>query len=492
MKIQKILKISILILSSLFIFSCASKQIPEDISKEDIQNLIDSYEENESSDASKNKAEVMDAVESEKEEIEKTLEPLTEEQNPELPALPEIQENTEENPPLENIPEPEVTEIKIDSSSPEKAVSETEKSEETKIKEEVVDNKKEINQETKTPAEKENNSDSENESSSENENSSEDEDFEAGKVNIIPNPSRSITIQKNQLIDILYPGKGWIYQGNIDAEGNLDSRNKNFIFGGRKLGGSDTAFTLRSRVSGTYLLHFFKNDVLTGNYIDDYLEVIVQDKNTNSTDHIKVPDYAEVVPPKAVITAEKIKEEKQLQKLEKEAEIKKSEEKKEVPSQNKKKESTSAEKNTSPEKDSSINTIIQTTESAPSPLSPVIKSNEVKKAPEKAEETTTENKNSLQNMNEDQLLTAAQKYYDEKDYPEAFNAITKFFDKATKRLDEGLYLQGRILEEKSPVQNIKDAIESYDLVVNNYPSSALWDKANKRSIFLKRFYINIR
>lgn len=95
-------------------------------------------------------------------------------------------------------------------------------------------------------------------------------------------------------------------------------------------------------------------------------------------------------------------------------------------------------------------------------------------------------------MNENQLLDSAKKLYEEKDYPKAFSAITKFFDKATSRLDEGLFLQGQILEEKSSVQNIKDAIESYDLVVNNYPSSSLWDKANKRSIFLKRFYINIR
>lgn len=95
-------------------------------------------------------------------------------------------------------------------------------------------------------------------------------------------------------------------------------------------------------------------------------------------------------------------------------------------------------------------------------------------------------------MSQDELLELAQKYYSEKKYQQAFSAISKFFDKATARLDEGLFLQGQILEEKSPVQNIKSAIESYDLVVNNYPSSSLWEKANKRSIFLKRFYINIR
>ena len=108
-----------------------------------------------------------------------------------------------------------------------------------------------------------------------------------------PVPSRSMTVKRNQLIDVVYPGKGWIYQENIDEEGNSDVRNKNFIFGGRKLGGENQSFTLRSRVPGKFLLHFYKNDTLTGNYIDDYLEVIVTDEAADSSaGHITAPSYA--------------------------------------------------------------------------------------------------------------------------------------------------------------------------------------------------------
>ena len=95
-------------------------------------------------------------------------------------------------------------------------------------------------------------------------------------------------------------------------------------------------------------------------------------------------------------------------------------------------------------------------------------------------------------MNESALLKTASKLYDSKDFENALKVITKFFDKASGKIDEGLYLQGQILEAKSPVQNIKDAIESYDLVVKNYPASPLWEKARNRKTFLQRFYINIR
>ena len=98
----------------------------------------------------------------------------------------------------------------------------------------------------------------------------------------------------------------------------------------------------------------------------------------------------------------------------------------------------------------------------------------------------------LDSMNEDKLLELAQKLYESKNFENALKAINTFFDKASKNLDKGLYLQGQILEEKSSVQNIKDAVESYELLVKNYPASKYWEKAKKRSIYLRRFYINIR
>lgn len=513
---------------SLILFSCAStpkteEKFPEtDISSSEIPETENSLqtENNDSSNQEISGSE--NADNNSAQDFSDLTEPLTEEQNPELPELPELSpemetaESTKEpssilEPQVKDEPSVEKNGTDQNQNTPENLLAEANSSSGQNILPEQDLNAQTENSESSSRQnETAETPDSENAGIIE-ENSNSSENQEQITSEETQKPSRSVTIKKNQNIDIVYPGKGWIYQGNIDENGNVDSRNRNFIFGGRKLGGKDTSFTLRSRNPGTYLLHFFKNDTLTGKYIDDFLEVTVQNENSDSAEHITVPNYAEVVPPKVSITAEtaKIKEQKNA----------------ETPQPNETQKKNAAEtkieqKNPSPSiknsaensNNSDIDTIIQTTESAPGTSSPSVKKGAAAKNSSgsnaqnsgnfsaldetadsgKTSSSAENSSESLENMSQDSLLELAKKYYSEKKYQQAFSVISKFFDKATERLDEGLFLQGQILEEKSPVQNIKSAIESYDLVVNNYPSSSLWDKANKRSIFLKRFYINIR
>ncbi len=513
---------------SLILFSCAStpkteEKFPEtDISTSEIPETENSLQTGNNDSAEQEISEPENADNNSAQDFSDLTEPLTKEQNPELPELPELSPETENaestkepssilEPQVKDEPSIEKNETEQNQNNPENLLTEENSSSgQNVLPEQDLNSQTENTESSSSQNENAENPDSENadiieEKSNSSENSEQTASEETQK------PSRSVTIKKNQNIDIVYPGKGWIYQGNIDENGNVDSRNRNFIFGGRKLGGKDTSFTLRSRNPGTYLLHFFKNDTLTGKYIDDFLEVTVQNENSDSAEHITVPNYAEVVPPKVSITAEtaKLKEQKNAETAQ--------------PDETQKKNATeikTEQKNSLPgiknsaenPKNSDIDTIIQTTESAPGTSSPSVKNGAAAKNSSGSNAQTSSNfseldetadsgkasssaenpSESLENMSQDSLLELAKKYYSEKKYQQAFSVISKFFDKATERLDEGLFLQGQILEEKSPVQNIKSAIESYDLVVNNYPSSSLWDKANKRSIFLKRFYINIR
>ena len=89
-------------------------------------------------------------------------------------------------------------------------------------------------------------------------------------------------------------------------------------------------------------------------------------------------------------------------------------------------------------------------------------------------------------------MERAQKAYDEKKYEEALDLVQQFFEAATDDFDAGLYLEGLILEAKSSVRNIKSAIGAYDTLIKNWPQSRYWRRANERSIYLKRFYIDIR
>ena len=310
------------------------------------------------------------------------------------------------------------------------------------------------------------------------EESLEDDTTENQNINKKIKPSRSMTIKKNQYIDITYPGTGWIYLGQKDNK-------KDFTFFGRKLGGKDTSFTLRAKNPGTYLLHFYKNDPLTNSYIDDYLEVIVENKETSSTEHILAPNYATIVPPKVTITAETRKEnKKQIQN-------------KTIDENRNKQQKTQEEQtqNVASKKpiDSSVKTVIQTQdEENTNEISETSNTQNIIETKQEENNTQKQPNQNLDKLKESELLALAKKQFTNKEHSNALYTLEKFFEKAVSKIDEGLFLQGQILESKSDVQNIKGAIDSYELIVKSYPASAYWTQANKRTIFLKRFYINIR
>lgn len=310
------------------------------------------------------------------------------------------------------------------------------------------------------------------------EESLEDDTTENQNINKKIKPSRSMTIKKNQYIDITYPGTGWIYLGQKDNK-------KDFTFFGRKLGGKDTSFTLRAKNPGTYLLHFYKNDPLTNSYIDDYLEVIVENKETSSTEHILAPNYATIVPPKVTITAETRKENKK-QNINKTVDENKNKQQKTQEEQT---------QNVASKKpiDSSVKTVIQTQdEENTNEISETSNTQNIIETKQEENNTQKQPNQNLDKLKESELLALAKKQFTNKEHSNALYTLEKFFEKAVSKIDEGLFLQGQILESKSDVQNIKGAIDSYELIVKSYPASAYWTQANKRTIFLKRFYINIR
>ena len=285
-------------------------------------------------------------------------------------------------------------------------------------------------------------------------------------------PSRSVSMKNYQYLDIVYPGNGWIYLGESD-------NSKNFIFYGRKLGGKDTSFTLRSKNPGRFILHFYKNDALTGNFIDDYLEVIVDDEKSSSNEHILCPMYKEIVPPK--YEKNQVKDEN----LQKEELLQKNQNTTEASPQEK----TQTEKE---EQDIQGKTVIQNASSLQDENSlekTVSPENSLKS--ENPQNPLETQKEEIESLPVELLLDKAQELYEQKNYEEAKKVLDKFMLSSVSKIDEALFLQGKILEAKSPVQNIKGAVDSYDLIVKRYPKSKFWTQANKRSIYLKRFYINI-
>ncbi|MCI7439842.1 MAG: hypothetical protein MSC48_00745 [Spirochaetia bacterium] len=309
-------------------------------------------------------------------------------------------------------------------------------------------------------------------------------------------PSRDMKMQKNQFLEVSYPGSGWIYLGD-------DTGRESFSYMGRKIGSTETVFTLRSKLEGEALLHFYKNDALTGTVIDDYLKIIVQGKSTTN-DRVKAPSYALVVPPKpqrkaAVQTP--LVENTKISSASHETDKTPETQKTNITQNQEQKQSSIAKASAKDNlqdfnEESGSKTVIQNTQTkAEIEEDPdmFVGEAEVEDLMNPSETKSSENLIPSNELNSsDQILELANKCFSEGKYKETLAHLDDFFEKATTRIDEGLFLKGRTLETPSEVRNIKEALDTYETIVNQYPQSIDWEKAKERVIYLKKFYFNIR
>lgn len=309
-------------------------------------------------------------------------------------------------------------------------------------------------------------------------------------------PSRDMKMQKNQFLEVSYPGSGWIYLGD-------DTGRDSFSYMGRKIGSTETVFTLRSKLEGEALLHFYKNDALTGTVIDDYLKIIVQGKSTTN-DRVKAPSYALVVPPKpqrktAVQTP--LVENTKISSASHETDKNPETQRTNITQNQEQKQPSIAQASAKDNlqdfnEESGSKTVIQNTQTkAEIEEDPdmFVGEAEVEDLMNPSETKSSENLIPSNELNSsDQILELANKCFSEGKYKETLAHLDDFFEKATTRIDEGLFLKGRTLETPSEVRNIKEALDTYETIVNQYPQSIDWEKAKERVIYLKKFYFNIR
>ena len=332
-------------------------------------------------------------------------------------------------------------------------------------------------------------------------------------------PSRSVTLKKFEYLDVTYPGTGWIYMG-------LTDNSKDLSYFGRKLGTKDTKFSLQAREAGTKIIHFYKNDPLTGQYLDDYIEVTITPENGSNKTHIEAPEYK--LPVQKIENAvEQIQNISEENTEEKNTGTNSTEKTSAITTNSSISTTTSNSSTSSASKESagtSVNQkaaektadksaekiITQTelkqttanteeskstakTESKTTSASESSTVNTTGTSSEKAETNTTEvDESKAFSVNSLSLLQEAQVLYNEKEYSAALKKLNQFFEFSTDNRDEALYLKGQILEAKSDVRDIKGAIDAYTTLTKNYPASRLWDSANKRIIYLKRFYLEVR
>lgn len=293
-----------------------------------------------------------------------------------------------------------------------------------------------------------------------------------------PVPSRNMDVKNRQFIDVTYPGTGWVYLGEVEKQ-NL------FVFFGRKIENNDTIFTLQSKKPGNATLHFYKNDPLSQQYIDDYMKVSVSEEIASDNTHEKAPEYALAVPPKP----EKILPQTAAENSSDEIPSEKTASSSNKPARTNTAVSSEPNDGDLTKVQTRISKGDSTDETIPDFSSHSVDSQNMSSGNSESNEQTESSDHIAVNGD---LLEAAQKAYDAKKYEEALSLVKDFFLTTSNRIDEGLYLEAQIYEAKSPVRNIKNAISDYDTIVKKWPASKFWKKANERSIYLKRFYIDIR
>ncbi len=289
----------------------------------------------------------------------------------------------------------------------------------------------------------------------------------------VPIPSRKVTLKKNEYVEITYPGTGWIFLGLTDGS-------RDIAYYGTKLGSKDTTFSLQARKSGTKILHFYKSDALTNEYLDDYVEVEVTNENGSNKTHIIAPEFKMPVPQikKPVPVEKENQEDNENSKSESEND------KSAKPVETQKTNQASAEK-------SVTETVTSTDKNTSSPES------NISAVTNKAESGESNSSALLQNTtaavnNPQTLLQEANILYNEKEFEAAKNKLNQYLLNPDSEIDRAYFLLGQILEAKSSVQDIKAAINAYTNVTKNYPASKYWEDANKRIIYLKRFYLEAR
>ncbi len=532
--------ILITLLFSFVFFSCASKPAPEteveqtiDAPSENINNVEKETSEETSTENSENnndeyEIDELDEIEVIDEPIVIDFFPIEEEEDSENNdsknvevelsdniILEEKIEDFEELTPIEEI---EKTEISIENKDLENSNNSDSQLIQENQKEENNLEATEVNpsteQETETPTEDNIENfpiiEVESEENQQDDTISQSE-LEILYANIVP--SRKISIKLGEKILITYPGLNWKFYGITDNSKDVELIERNKIR-------TNTTFEFITKNPGIKILHFYKFDNVTQNYIDDFIEIEIISENSEDevldvslleeeksnvekteTKTVEAPKYKKVESAKKIGTKKQIKEENQNKEKTESKETDKIEEvqKEEKVIQNKnkvvKKSEDSKVSKTSDEETNKNKVQKQVVQK---------KETKVKKSEEKPVETKTkiEEKATLEEENEespsllkseiDDLLISAKKLYNEKKYKESLEKVNLFLELSVEKRDEALFLQGQLYESQSNVKNIKKALESYNSIISNYPSSKVWEDANKRIIYLNRFYLKGR
>lgn len=267
--------------------------------------------------------------------------------------------------------------------------------------------------------------------------------------------SRNVRLYAGQKLEVVYPGEGWIYLGETTAQKGIKYRQ-------RKLQDGLSVFHFDAEAPGNYILNFSYFDVFSDEFIADALSVKVESPKEKLTNTVRAPDYK----------AGRIEHEQN--------------------------------KDSKPDTAESSNSYIKNeaeyetdTYRKIQPESSTVNSAEDKNVFDSPELTTNVEKDAstqgqkASDLSPDEILKKAEQLIAEAASSEALSLLEDFLKNYTVRQDEGWFLCGQAYELNGKNKNIKQALKAYQTLIEAYPESKFWDKADARIRYIKKFYMNI-
>lgn len=272
--------------------------------------------------------------------------------------------------------------------------------------------------------------------------------------------SRQVDVSKGSMLDVWYPGTGWVYLGETLAQGGLP-------YDTRKIDGPDTVFTFRATQAGRYILEFSRYDVIADEFLSDALSVTVTETPSSRRERVRAPDWKsllgaaesnDIVGKNGTVSALKgVAQSSHIAVTEApDAQI------------------PGTSKIVSDEP--LLSAVSPKTDSMDGPVASSLVPESNQGAPKDSATLLREAGDSLASG----------------DAPRALTLLDAFFASSVANLDEGWFLRGRAYEANGPSRDVRKAIEAYKTVLEAWPESERWKESDSRVRYLTQFYIRGR
>jgi len=289
--------------------------------------------------------------------------------------------------------------------------------------------------------------------------------------------SRVVRMIVGQMLEVPFRGTGWVYLGELGNRRGLsyDSRRldteRGFTLG--------QSFIFRAELTGTYILKFYRQDFIQDYIINDYVQVIVGEADDSARGRTgaiidrgrviaeprwpSIPEAAESTsetispPPAAAMGAS-------------------------TGTTVASGATTGAQAGTSAE--TQRPEAVQAAETAGPAVSG---SSQATTAPSHAAANP-----SPEVLSPDEYVRRAKQEFDSGRVEQALAIIEQMRQRYPSGTDEAWWLLGQLYEANSPARDIRQSLECYRTLVNQYPLSNRVDDARRRIAYLERYYLNIR